>query len=311
MDAEYKAIPFSLKEFVSMKVLFYSAFGAEISYPTFLKRFDTFSLGNEVIGYIAIHRQSNTPAAYYGVFPVKLLMNNEIVLAAQSGDTMTHEKHRKKGLFLWLAKMTFEKCAENGIAFVFGIPNCNSYTGFVKHLNWLHVDNINSYDLKLKVKTIPFPKLALKFGLFQSYVRIAKGLLRRHIVKPVEQFQNPLNTYDRVFRDTYYLQYKQAENKIFIKVNEVIVWIKFSDVLWIGDFDNYGKVDKTTITKLGRIAAFLGYNTIRFNFNEGLPQPSFLQFFKKAAQEPSCFFYINKKLQDTNLVLTAADFDTW
>ncbi len=311
LDVEYNAFPISLHDFSVMQELFKSAFNLELKYQTFIERFNTGLLGIEVIGYIATHKQSNEAAAYYGVFPVKLLINNETAFGAQSGDTMTHVNHRKKGLFLWLARKTLDKCRDNGISMAFGSPNNNSYHGLVNSLNWLHLDNTNSYDLKLKVKTIPLAKLALKFGIFKYYLKIAKRFLKPYIVETPHQFVNPLIEHPRVSRDANYLQYKRAADKVFIKINTVTAWVKFSDVLWIGDFDNYNNVDQTTINELKRIARLLGYNTIRFNFTESLPQPRFLKFFKKAGKEPSCFFYFRENLKNTNLLLTAADFDTW
>jgi hypothetical protein len=311
LSLEYEAVPFTLQEFEPMKELFRSAFGTALTYNTFIKRFDTSSLGCKVIGYIAKHRKSRSPAAYYGVFPVKLLTKDMIVLAAQSGDTMTHQDHRKKGLFLWLAKMTFEMCRTLGIQFVFGIPNQNSYPGFINRLHWLHLDNINSYDLKLKIKTVPFAKMALKLGIFSLYLKGVKHVLKRKSLLSVEQFLNPITSVSRVFRDSNYIAYKQTIDKVFLKIHDVILWVRFSDVLWIGDFDNYNKIDKKLIGELTWLAALLGYNTIRFNFNANLPQPDFLQYFKKQNQEPSCYYYINKDFKNTNLVLTAADFDTW
>lgn len=75
MEVEYKAFPISLKEFSVMQELFKSACSLALEYQTFIKRFDTGLLGSEVIGYIATYKRSNEAAAYYGVFPVKLLIN--------------------------------------------------------------------------------------------------------------------------------------------------------------------------------------------------------------------------------------------
>ena len=311
LSIEYDAIPFALSEYASMKELFRSAFHARLTYQHFTTRFNTSVLGEEVIGFIAKDKSSNIPAAYYGVFPVKVKRGNEIFFAAQSGDTMTHEDHRKKGLFVWLAKMTFEKCRDKGIEVVFGLPNKNSYPGFINRLNWLQKDDISSYDLKVSPGTLPVAKIFLKSGLFKLYIQIALRLLRNYIVKTPDVFMNPLsNEESAVYREKNYLAYKRSINKVFIQINGVIVWISFTDVLWIGDFHNYELVDAAVVRKLKRIAAYLGYNTIRFNLNTQV-QPKFLNYFKRVAKEPLCFFYIGQKLRNSNLVLTAADFDTW
>lgn len=310
-ESEYDAIPFSTAQYALMKELFQSAFGSAITEANFKKRFDTTMFGEEVIGFLAIHRQTKKPAAYYGVFPVRLWWQNKIMLAAQSGDTMTHEQHRKKGLFIWLAQKTFSKCKEKGIALVFGLPNENSYPGFTRRLQWVQLDNITTYDLKLKRKTIPLAKLAIKAGLFSIYLKLAKGILSRQMDDSVKQFHNPLKQHSRVYRDADYLRYKAADNKFFLQLNGVKAWVSLTDVLWVGDLDNYDTVNEATISQLKRLAFWLGYNTIRFHFNDSLPQPAFLQWFDKRGQEPSCFYYLDDQLKGTNLLLTAADFDTW
>lgn len=94
-------------------------------------------------------------------------------------------------------------------------------------------------------------------------------------------------------------------------MHKTIAWIQLTDVLWIGDVDDYSLVDEQTIKMLKRLAALLGYNTIRFHFNDSPLLPHFLKQFTNHAQEPLCIGYLNDQLQPCNLLLTAADFDTW
>lgn len=311
LEIHYEAVPFSLTQYDAMKELFASAFGTDITKTAFQKRFDTRRLGADVVGFIAVHRATKTPAAYYGVFPVKILWQGKIIQAAQSGDTMTHGQHRKKGLFTWLAQKTFEQCEKRGIALVFGLPNKNSYHGFINRLGWRHIDNVATYDLKLPRKTIPLAKLFLKAGLFSTYLKLAKLVLEKRLRFDITAFYNPLDHYARVNRDADYLAYKADGTKIFLRLDDVTLWVRLTDVFWIGDMDKYERFTETSIQKLKRIARLLGYNTIRFHFNEGLPQPRFLRWFVKQDEEPSCYYYIDERLDKTNLLLTAADFDTW
>jgi GNAT superfamily N-acetyltransferase len=311
-SAQYETVPFSLNDYPLMKELFQSAFEIEIDLNTFLKKYDTENLGHGVIGFLAIHNATKQPAAFYGVFPVKVLINGREVLAAQSGDTMTHKDHRKKGLFVLLAKKTLEKCKEKGVELVFGQPNQYSFRGLVHSLGFSILDYVNVYDLMLRVKTIPLAKIFAKAGLFNFYIRAVRLILSKNIPDAIEEFRNRYpSALGKVNRNRSYIIYKSQRHHLFLKVNKAIVWINFSDVLWIGDFNDYNLVDEKTIKKLKQLARLLGYNTIRFNFNESLPQPSFLQHFRKTKQEASCFFYLNKEVEGTNLVLTAADFDTW
>ena len=311
-DAEYKVEPFSLDRFLLFKQLSESAFGTSLTLTGFKKKYDTKKIfGHEVIGFFAIHSPTKTPAAFYGVFPVWLLIDGKKVLAAQSGDTMTHALHRKKGLFKKLALITYEKCREQNILLLFGQPNKNSYHGLTQSLNWTHLDDIARYDLKLPIKTIPFPKLFKKAGIFETYLKYAKAYLKKNIVPGLSEFTNPLGSSNgRVLRNMDYLHYKTGTDKIFIKVSNSILWVKFTDVLWIGDINNYLSPDPKLVLKLKKLAFVLGYNTITFHSNMNLPV-AFLSNFKKHSTEPSCFLYLDGEYNNSNLVLTGCDFDTW
>src|SRR3954451_14581346 len=101
----------------------------------FQKKYDTSYTGTSYIGYIAYNKEK-FPIAYYGVMPCHIQYKNEIILSAQSGDTMTHPMYRYKGMFVELSRMTFELCKASGIKIVFGFPNQNSYHGAIHKLGW-------------------------------------------------------------------------------------------------------------------------------------------------------------------------------
>src|SRR5687767_8060143 len=206
MLSDYRIEVFTKHKFLLMKELFQSAYGINIDEKFFLKKYNTDPLGHPVIGFIAMHIPTNSPAAYYGVFPVKVLINGKDVLAAQSGDTMTHKSHQKKGLFVLLAKMTFEECSKKGIEIVFGLPNENSYHGFTKKLNWQQVDEVVRYDLKSNVKRLPLPKIFKKLGWTHLYKRFVQKILKDYLVSVNEDFTNTIPTNSgKIKRDKYYL----------------------------------------------------------------------------------------------------------
>jgi hypothetical protein len=294
-----------------LQELFSNAFHISPTIKQIEKKFDTKVFGVEVIGYLAIFKKSGKAAAYYGVFPLQLTDKATVVQAAQSGDTMTHSSHRKKGLFIHLAELTFVACKEKNIQLVFGFPNKFSYPGLTKRLSWRHVDNIVRWDLKLNIKTFPLPKLLLKHNnLFTTYLAYASAITKKMRIE-VTDFTNEYETVmPKVLRDENYLLYKKAKDKVFIRLDDVILWIKFSDVLLIGDVDNYNAITGKTISKLKKIAFMVGYNSISFYWNEKLQPPDFLRFFKKISKFPSCILQLDDSTS-SDILLTAADFDTW
>lgn len=298
--------------YLLLKELYTNAFGSDTSPDEIAKRFDTTLLGCSVIGFLATHKASGVPAAYYGVFPFEAILDGKIIQAAQSGDTMTHEEHRRKGFFVLLARLTYEECKKKGIKILIGQPNENSYHGLVNSLGWTHSDDVVRWDLKLKIRTIPLPKIARRLPALQkNYLSYAKLILRKKTVT-TDSFQNYLQTdYAKVNRDSNYLAYKKTNDKFFIVIENITIWVRLTDIFWIGDFSNYEDITPLFIKKIRQLAFKLGYNTLSFNLNKSIPLPLALRCFKKNSSQASCFLYLDEQYKNVNFVLTAADSDTW
>lgn len=295
-----------------LKIIYQDVFKTELSAQTIEKRFDTAALGLPVIGLIAIHKTTNTPAAYCGVFPFQAIVGDTLIQAGQRGDTMTHSAHRRKGLFTLLGKQVQEECRKEGIKILISQPNEQSFPATVNTLGWTKMDDIVRRDIKLDTKTIPLPKIAGRISFLQPlYNSYAKRLLKNKIVA-ISSFQNSLPTnYAKVNRDHKYLAYKKTTDKFFIRVEDITIWVKLTDVFWIGDFSDYGKITPAFISAIKRLAFRLGYNTIAFNLNASLDLPLQLQDSVIQYSEPSCMLYLDEQYKNMNFVLTAADFDTW
>ena len=137
-------------------------------------------------------------------------------------------------------------------------------------------------------------------------------ILKNYLVENKTDFTNSVQTeLGKIKRDKNYLEYKAEESKYFIQLDNVVLWIKLSDVFWIGDISDYDKVNEAMLTQLKKIAFRLGYNTIVLHLNKSMNKFPFLKDFKQYEAEPLCFFYINKAYENTNLLITGADFDTW
>ncbi|HEY0067824.1 MAG TPA: GNAT family N-acetyltransferase, partial [Flavisolibacter sp.] len=241
------------------------------------------------------------------------LIGEKPVLAAQSIDAATAEGHRGKGLFRRLADQVHEACRRKGVAIVFSQPNTSSYHGFVNSFGFTHVDDINRWDMKLRIKTFPASKLLQRHRLTRAlYFAAARLSILPWKMNSPASFDNPSPGGNaRVLRNDAYLEYKEVPGSFFVRLGRVTAWIRLTDVLWIGDFSDYSLVDEKAIGSLRRLAFRMGLNTISFHLNDRIPQPAFLRYFKKYKTEPSCLLYLRQEYSGVNLVLTGADFDTW
>lgn len=80
--------------------------------------------------------------AHYACVPMKMRIDNRIVVGLLDIATVTHPNHRGKGLFKKLAQTTFEYAKNNGFEFVLGVANANSFPGYMKYFNFTFVGRL-------------------------------------------------------------------------------------------------------------------------------------------------------------------------
>ncbi len=242
-----------------------SAFGFRPGKRYYEHKNATERFGEPNLGYIAYHIQSNEPAAFYGVYSYPVSLNNQKIMAVQSGDTMTHKNHTGKGLFIELAKRTYKLAREMGAEFVFGFPNENSYPGFVKKLNWKHDGNLQQFQFN--VFTIPLLKAAKKFSFFKPvYNAWLSFILLFYKVNTSEL----TSTFERgelfcVKHHDDFIKYKSFNGSLMIKIGKSKTWLKPDGFLFIGDIENTAADNlKSYVAKLKRFAFLTGADIIIF-----------------------------------------------
>lgn len=122
----------NLQDYIS---IFSQVFDSVPSKEQVAQKFEYADAQLSYLGFIA-YDSKNEAAAFYGVFACKYLIDGILVICAQSGSTMTLESHRGKGLFVKLAQRTYELAQSQGVQFVFGMPNHNSFHGLMNSLKW-------------------------------------------------------------------------------------------------------------------------------------------------------------------------------
>jgi Acetyltransferase (GNAT) domain len=290
--------------------LYKSCFNVEVS-ETFLKRkYDTLKLGKYTIGFLALDENSE-PAAYYGVFPIRIQVNNkDIFLAAQSGDTMTDKLHQSKGLFIKLAKETYGLAEKEGIKFVFGFPNQNSLPGFQRKLEWHFYGNLIKF--KKNILTIPLIPILKKLK-WQSF--FIQSFYSRTISKR-EYFQNSLldSGQSGVFRDKDYWDYKQYGNNFTFKCGSILVWAKFDGSLLVGDIEYKADTDYSKVLKqIHRKAFFWGCSSVVFQISPNTWLNNILEAngYLSSDSLPIGYLQFDAQIDYSNIKYTYADSDTF
>lgn len=277
----------------------------------YTKKYDTSYTGVQHVGYIAFNERHN-PIAYYGVIPCFIRYGDQLYLAAQSADTMTHPKYQFKGLFVQLANLTFDLCKEEGISLVFGFPNQNSLHGFLVRLKWQMTETLAHYNIPTGiislegiVRRIPF--LKKMYEHYQQYV------LRNHLVSK-KGIDNAVfkEGFAGVNRNALYLNYKMYNNTQVIKIGDALLWIKIKNGLIVGDVNCPSGEFDSMLLELKKLAMKLGLKSIQFHTSHQTRLSWLLS--SRYPAEPS--FYVlfkdfGSRIPLDKIKFTYADVDTF
>lgn len=311
--ADYTFFKLEKEHYSKIQDLYRRSFGMNKTIEEIEKKYNTDSWDYRNLGFLAKDERDDN-AAYYGAFPIKMIIDGKEVLVAQSGDTMTAPEHQKKGLFVELAKKTYELAKNEGFAFVFGWPNENSYPGFKKKLDWVFTGNMK--DFKINNKVFPLCELSSKYpGINGFYSSFIKRKLNKYQIKMTENELNFFNEipYGYIKRDKHFFNYKLNPKSFLINYKGFTIFLKLDTHLYIGDVKQFD-INKTedfikAIKNLSKL--LLAKQTIisisenhwlfdilknKIEFQEGLPIG---------------YSVYNESIELKKIVFSRADFDTF
>jgi hypothetical protein len=108
---------------------------------------------------IALARdENNFAAAQYVLIPREVLINDRVIKGSLSLNTLTTGRFRGNGLFLKTAEAAYGNCVKDEICFSYGIPNQNSFNGFISRLGFNYIG-----DLAFMVKPLNVLSIAKSF----------------------------------------------------------------------------------------------------------------------------------------------------
>ncbi|MDY4789562.1 MAG: GNAT family N-acetyltransferase [Bacteroidales bacterium] len=157
MEYEIKQLKFddgevSLNQLVNLQNIVYE--GKKIFNIEGFKRWYVDNPMGIVISFNAFY--NDELVAHYACIPIKMMIEDRLVLGLLDMATVTHPNHRGKGLFKKLAKITYDYSKENGFEFVIGVANANSFPGYMKYFPY---EFISKLDVKIGIgNTIKYNK---------------------------------------------------------------------------------------------------------------------------------------------------------
>jgi len=310
----YRFVRLSEDNLFNLVYLYKDCFDLKVDLDFLKKKYNTISFGAGYIGFLAFEKETNEPAGYYGVFPVQGCIKGKKVLLAQSGDTMTHSKHQGKGLFIQLARMTYDLAKSEGIDFIFGFPNQNSYPGFKKKLDWQFENDVNNYTIK--TGALPFDKFFKKFPLLGNvYNKFVAKIMQS--LRGSSDIRNSLEKLDPergyILHDEKFYAYKSYYTAYKVKINSVGCLIKVDGRMWIGDVESCTEAQFImVIAGLVQLAKKVGCSSIIFSVTHGTFYDKILKKkFEIKSKNPIGYLDLRNTNTASEFAYQAVDFDTY
>ena len=85
---------------------------------------------------IAWSEENSEVAGQYAAIPMRVKVGDRERKALMSVNTLTDDKYRGQGIFKILATEVYDRAEKEGFELVYGMPNQNSYPGFLKYIGF-------------------------------------------------------------------------------------------------------------------------------------------------------------------------------
>ena len=309
---EYTVVRLNKDNLKDVALLHEAVYGAATLPDYFPKKYNTAYTGCEYAGFIAYNTQ-RIPVAYYGVIPCFIQQGTEIILAAQSADTMTHPQHRYKGMFVDLSNLTFELCRALGIHLIFGFPNQNSYHGAVNKLGWKLTEMMDCF--MIPISGLRIESFANRFSFSKNfYNRYIKTILKKYIInqKGIPNSVTKEN-FAGVYRDAAYLEYKTYSPARVIRIGDSKIWINIKSGFLIGDIEGVDEKNFTEVMNtIKSLAKRLGVKQVQFHCSPGTSLHTLFSLHYKAIPSyPALFQDFGSTIPPEKIKFTLADIDVF
>jgi hypothetical protein len=218
-------------EFELLVPLMKDCFGLTVDIDYFRWKY-TQNPAGDFIGFIAVEKETGEVGAYYGAIPELYMVKGREQVIYQSCDTMTHSKHRRRGLFQLLALHCYDQMQQQGLLQVYGFGGAQSTPGFIK-FGWSQLFELILvfYPRQLGILRLPGSKKG-QVSEVTDLDSIA-GLVQQsndhspiHAAKKLTHFRwrinNPMHDYKVLgYKNaggqvTGYLVYYRNEDKLFV-----------------------------------------------------------------------------------------------
>jgi hypothetical protein len=173
--------------------IFNNVFSSKSSYLSF--RYKHYRNPYKLTSLLFIEKVENDIAGINFFLAAKCICESQELYVAQSCDSAVLEQYRGKGIFTSIIQNAQKELQSQGVDFLFGFPNSNSYPGFIK-LGWRHEADFCRFFLPIDLYA------SLKYKIGKKCARIVHSLLNKIILFRINRlakktFHGTISTHDR------------------------------------------------------------------------------------------------------------------
>ncbi|MCK0122119.1 GNAT family N-acetyltransferase [Loktanella sp. F6476L] len=206
MPKGYDIRPWRSGDEIHIRNLFKDSFGRELSADFWKWRYLDHPHGGPLV---MLAWSGDDLVAHYGASQAPFLINSEIMPAALSMSTMTHPKHRGRGLVEAVGEALYEDLRQASYAAVWGFPNPMINATRQRKLGWEPVCDVATLSLATKsvahtaTESLPavekVPAIDARFENLNNRLANSTGLQSLKDEKTLKWRidVNPVNTYTR------------------------------------------------------------------------------------------------------------------
>lgn len=219
----WKSIPYEEKYLEELIELIKENYGdVDIADPLFLQHQYFKNPSGDAVISLAVDTDG-TLAGQYSVCPVRVKAFDEEASCTLSLNTLTKASHRGQGIFTKLAEETYDQI-KNTALFCYGMPNQNSYKGFLTKLNFKEIGVLSLFLKPLKPSKMVREYLHSKF--------LSRLALPMDLIFKLRGLRNPSQEYKIIevteenldLMDRFWAGVKSKYPVIFVRDSKFIRW---------------------------------------------------------------------------------------
>lgn len=309
MEFTYKRL--EENNLVDLQTVFKNVFKKSLTITYIKEKYDNTLYDGKYLGYLA-YNENQEPIGFHGATFYQVEYQGQTITVAQGGDSMTDPRYQGRGLFTKLGEITQELAEKEGLAFIYGFPNQNSYPGYVKKLNWQFTEHMICFQIP--VSSIPFEGLCRKLGLNTFYQKWVKHTLKNLLSADRLLASTVINEeYGGVKRDERFYTYKRYSSNYILSIDGCKVWVKINGAILVGDIEDKSVETKDQVLEtLKKLAKKLGVQKIIFQASPNTHIDQYLsKLYKGESTFPVGFYDIQSPIPFQKLKFTYGDLDTF